>query len=365
MKKRLFILCLCLCLLLTALPGSAYADNKLAFVSINDTLPPELINCFTYYGGTIYVPAWLFAVHGFGIFFSYAPDTSIASLYGGNSILNFDLSSGSTYDESGNQYTLSGIMWGGSVYVPLSYVSSYFGTFSYSTINTQYGTVLRLKDSRVVLSDSEFIKPAMNLLKQYYNAYNKDSDKGDQEKTPTPDSGNDREGVELILSFAGLPGHAELELIESYGLKSCFFLTADQLLQDPDRVRRLAVSGHRIGIMWQGDAQLYAETAELLFEISRVTTVMISSAEADGEACAEFAQELSLAYFRPDVEALYGPEEDISPYTITSVIELDDGIGGIRVLLNCCEGMEETLQIVLNYLTANKFDISSPSEILM
>ena len=363
--KKVLVLLLSLCLLLTALPGSAYADNKLAFVSINDTLPPELINCFTYYGGTIYVPAWIFASYGFGVYYSYAPDTSIATLYTGSAALNFDLSSGTTYDEGGNQYTLSGIMWGGSVYVPLSYISSYFGTFTYSTINTQYGTVLRLKDGRVVLTDSEFIKPAMNLLRQHYNAYNKDSDKDDQEETPTTDGGNDREGVELILSFAGLPGDAELELIESYGLKSCFFLTADQLLQDPDRVRRLAVNGHRIGIMWQGDAQLYSETADLLFEISRVTTVMLASAEADAEACSAFAQDLSLAYFRPDVEALYGPEEEISPYTITSVLEIAYGGDGIRVLLNCCEGMEDMLYIVLNYLTANKFDISSPSEILM
>lgn len=363
MKRRIFIVCLCLCLLLT-MSGPAFADNKMGFISINDTLPPELINGFTYYSGTIYVPAWIFASYGFGIYYSYAPDTSVASLYCGDATLNFDLSSGGCYDENGNKYALSGIMWGGSVYVPLSYISSYFGTFSYSTINTAYGTVLRIKDGRVVLSDSEFLKPAMNLLKQYYNAYNKEEDTGEQETPPEPDVGNDREGVDVLLSFAGLPGDEELALIEQYGIKSCFFVTGEQLQHDPDRARRLAGSGHRMGIMWQGDEESYRETAQLLFEIARVNTVMVSSAAEDFQLCDAFSDENSLVYVLPDIEALYGPEDDTSPYTITSVIEISDGEGGIRVLLNCCGGMSETLYTVFNYLSINKFDIFSPSEIL-
>lgn len=364
MKKRLFILALCLCLLLAAMPTTAFADSKLAFISINDTLPPELINCFTYYGGIIYVPAWIFASYGFGIYFSYVADTSTASLYNGSGTLSFDLSTGNTYDESGNQYTLSGIMWGGSVYVPLSYVSSYFGGFSYSTISTAYGTVLRIKDSRVVLSDAEFLKPAMDLLKQYYNAYNKDADNGGAEESPEPDSGSDRQGVDVLLSFTGLPGEEELALMEQYGIKSCFFLTAEQVRQDTDRVRRLAGQGHRLGIMWQGDEESFRETAALIFEASRVATVMLSSGEADAGLCAGFAAENSLVYFQPDIEALYGPEDDTSPYTITSSIELTSGDEAIAVLLNCGEDMAETLNIVFNYLTINKFDIFSPSEIL-
>lgn len=364
MKKRIFCLCLCFCMLISALPFSALADNKVAFISINDTLPPELINCYTYYGGTIYAPAWIFASYGFGIYFSYNAETSTATLYNGSGQLSFDLSSGTTTDGGGNQYTLAGIMWGGNVYVPLSYVSSYFGAFSYSTISTAYGTILRLKDSRVVLSDSEFVKPAANLLKQYYNQYNKNNQEDDSTAAPTPNGNTVTRRVDILLSFSGLPGEGALELLERYGIKSCFFLSCEDVLSDPDLVRRLACEGHRIGVMWQGDDSLALETAEFIYEVARVRASLISSPAADKEQCSLFAQENGFIYFSPLTEALYAREDEKNPYMVTSAIELSKDSGGVSILLGCQDWMTNTLEIVLNYLNINKFDIFSPSEIL-
>lgn len=364
MKKRIFCLCLCMCLLISAFPMTAGADNKVAFISINDTLPPELINCYTYYGGTIYAPAWIFASYGFGIYFSYNAETSTATLYNGSGQLIFDLSSGTTTDGGGNQYTLAGIMWGGNVYVPLSYIASYFGTFNYSTISTAYGTILRLKDSRVVLSDSEFVKPAANLLRQYYNQYNKNNQDNGSTTVPTPNGNTASKRVDILLSFSGFPGEGALELLERYGIKSCFFLTSEDVLSDPDFVRRLACEGHRIGVMWQGDDSLALETAEFIYEVARVPATLISSSAADKEQCSRFSDENAFIYFAPSIEALYTQEDEKNPYIVTSAVELSKDSGGISLLLGCQAWMETTLEIVLNYLNINKFDIFSPTEIL-
>lgn len=365
MKKRLFILALCLCLLLASLPAAAHADNRLAFVSINDTLPPELVNCFTYYGGAIYVPAWIFASYGFGIYFSYTAETGTATLYNSSGQLSFDLTTGSTYDDMGNQYTLAGIFWGGSVYVPISYVASYFGTFSFNTIGTDYGTVLRIKDGRVVLTDSEFVKAAMTLLKQYYNAYNTDSGKDDVQQPEDTDNGSQHEGSDVIMAFAGLPGEAALEAMEQYDITGCFFLSYEEVLSDPDLVRRLAGSGHSLGVMWDGtDKESFSRTAELIFEAARVKTVLAAAPEEFAESCAEMAGELSLVFYEQDVDATYPAEEGKSPYLITSAIEVFSGDEALSLLINCREGMEETLAIVFNYLRVNKFDLFTPSEII-
>lgn len=367
MKKRIFAIALCLCLLAASLPVDAMADNPVSFISINDTLPPELINCYTYYGGAIYVPAWIFAAYGFGIYFSYSAETNTAALYSGNAQLNFNMSTGRTYDNNGNEYTLSGIMLGGTVYVPLSYASSFFGSFSYSTMSTQYGTVLRIKDSRVVLSDPDFLAPAMSLLKQYYNYYNQSPDDGGSEGD-TGSGGEETDllgGTDILVAFTGLPSDEGLDILDNYGIKACFFLTAEQVKSDPDRVRRLAGEGHRLGVLWDGDGmESFERTAALIFEAARVSTVLVASSKALAESCDAMAGENSLVHFAQSIEALYGPEENITPYMVTSSIEVSYGIPGLALLLNVAPGMENTLSIVLNYLYGNQFDVFYPSEIL-
>lgn len=364
MKKRIFVLALCLCLLLTALPLTASAGSNLSFVAINDTLPPELINGFTYYGGAVYVPAWIFAAYGLGIYYSYTADNNTATLYSGGSKLVFDLANSVTFDGNGNHYSLCGIMWGGSVYVPLSYVVSYFGTFSYSTISTEYGSVLRLKNSGAVHSDGDFMKLALPILRQYDEQYN--TDKGDEgdNNSGQNDGGYQHEGSDVLLAFYGLPSEESIVLLEQSGIRGCFFLSAEQVETDPGRVRELACRGHGLGVFWDGSEGGFEQTADLIFQASRTNTILVSSSEENEEGCAALAGELSLVHFAADIRALYGPEEGRSPYNITAAIEVSDPSADVAVLINCQEGMEETVRILINYLTANKFDIFTPSEIL-
>lgn len=360
MKKRIFILALCLCLLVSTAPMSASASSGVNFIAINDTLPPELVNSHITYGGVVYVPYWIFTNAGFGIYYSFLADNNTAHLYSDTSQLFFEISSGLTYDGSGNYYSLPGIMWGGTVYVPLSYICSFFGSFSYSFISGTYGTVLRLTDDRVVLSDTEFARAASSLMKQYYDSYT-DNSTGINDIPGRNDNDDDHEGTDVLLSFLGLPGDELLGVLKRYDVEACFFVTAGLVRSDPDRVRRVVGEGHSLGVLCTADALAeYQETAALIFEASRVRTILVTALDDYAIECSQTAAENSLAFCRIGMNAVHSPEDDFSPYAVTSVLDASDE--GTSLFLSAAEGMEETAAIILNYLTDNKFDILPPSE---
>ena len=113
-----------------ALSGAALANEKLSFISVNDTLPPELINVTTVHAGVTYVPYWLFTNYGLGVYYAYFSNSDTAYLYNADRQLYFNLSEGKTYDEGGYHYTAPALVRNGTVYLPLGFMSSYFGGFS-------------------------------------------------------------------------------------------------------------------------------------------------------------------------------------------------------------------------------------------
>ncbi len=360
MKKRIFILFLCALVLLSPLCLSS-AATSVNYISINDSLPPELVNTFTYYAGTVYVPCSIFSTYGLGVSYSYIADLNTAYLYSGSQQLFFEIDSGQTYDGNDNLYSLSGIIRNGVVYVPISYISVFFGSFSYSTISTQYGTVLRIKDGRAVLSDTDFIQAATPQLKQYYNAHQV-VPTPTPTPSPTPEPEIDHEGTELMLSFVGLPGENYFETLDFYNFKACFFLSAEDVLASPDTVRRIVGEGHRVGVLCGENALAdYEETASLIFEAARVRSILVSAPAEYAETCIAMAQEQSLAYCRRGMDAVYLPEDNISPYVVTS--ELNNSEQGSSLFLSCGEGMEDFARIVIMYLRQNKYSVFPPLEI--
>ncbi len=360
MKKRIFILFLCALVLLTPLCMSSAATN-VNYISINDALPPELVNTFVYYAGTVYVPCYIFSSYGLGVSYSYIPDLNTAYLYSGSQQLFFEIDSGQTYDGSDNLYSLPGIIRNGIVYVPVSYISVFFGTFSYSTISTQYGTVLRLKDGRAVLSDADFVQAATPQLKQYYNAHQV-VPTPTPTPTPTPEPEPDHEGTELMLSFVGMPGEKYFETLDFYRLKACFFLSAEDVLTSPDTVRRIVCEGHSIGVLCGENAKYdYDETSALIYEAARVHSIMVSSPADYAESCSAMAEENGLVYCRQGMNAVYIPDDNISPYVVTS--ELNNSEDGTSLFLSCGEGMEDFARVVIMYLSQNKYAVLHPTEL--
>ncbi len=360
MKKRIIIIILCLLMLVSVLPVSAGADVSINFVSINDTLPPELINSFFSYSGVVYVPCWLFNSYDFGVRYTFIDANSTIHLYYGTTQLFFETATGNTYDGSDNYYSLPGLMRNGVAYVPLSYVSAFFGTFSYTVSSTPYGRLLRITDGRVVLSDNDFIQAASSLMRQYYNNYQPAS----PDPSPVlPDGEDKHEDDVLLLSFVGLPGDEYFELLRSRGMRACFFLTAEDVRSSPDTLRRITYEGHSIGIACGETPEADIRRAsELIFEASHSLANMVSASAEHAGTAAAAAEKLGYAFCERGTDAVYAPEDAVSPYAVTS--ELDRTEDSTSLFLSCAEGMEDMARIVLDYVERSGFEVRPPNEIL-
>ena len=289
MKKRLFCIALAAALAFLLLSGApAAADEKLNFISINDMLPPELINSAVTFGGLTYVPYYAFSNDGLGISYTYFSAGSNAYLYTRDRQIFFELTSGETYDGNGEKYSGAAILRSGVVYLPLGLVCRFFDHISYSYIaGNEYGSILRITTDDAVLGDTEFLQAARTLMRSYYADYNNrpvDTDPpagvaGTPEPVPSqnvpapavpsptvPAAEETHEGERLTLSFSGTPTAETLDALDRYGIKTCFFLSGEEILADPDALRRALGAGHTVGIRCGASPEDFAAGAALLFE---------------------------------------------------------------------------------------------------
>ena len=352
MKKRMIALLLCAALVL-ALSGAALADEKLSFISVNDTLPPELINAAMVSGGVTYVPYWLFTNYGLGVYYAYFSSSNEAYFYNADRQLYFSLSDGKTYDGDGYQYTAKAIVKNGTVYLPLGFMSSYFGGFSYSNIGgNEYGSILRINTGSATLTNDEFLRAAKNAMRTYYNTYNKSQ----QETPPSPEpmESPSHEGETVRLGLRGLPGSTTLERLRSLRMKACFFLTAEEICANADLVRRIACEGHGLGIVCtEGTATEFQTGGALLWETARVRSILCLT--PDGEAPAKGAAAFAWDYGTMDAQV-----RSSALYAVTAA--LDSGSGGAALLFPCGEEGENALAALLFFLGESGFSVAAPRE---
>ena len=356
MKKRILALALSALILVSLLPVSAgTAANQLSFIALNDTLPPDLINVTAYYGGTVYLPYWFFTNYGFGISYSYFSSSSTAYLFNASNQIFFELTSGRTYNSSDVEFNAPAIMWGGTVYLPLSFMCSAFGGFIYRNIGqNEYGSILRISTGSEVLGDEDFFRAAQGAMKRYYQAYNASEDPAPAPAhTPEPPEPTEepqpREGDALRLGLEGMPTPEVLDLLKREGITACFFLGAEELRSDPDMARRISCTGHVLGASCpDGSAEQLEETAELLWETARVRTVLYTMPE-------DAAAPDGLVVFPTTGTALTAEELRERVYSVTT--ELGMGSGDQTLLFPSGDGDTAALRMLLYYLDEQGFTV--------
>lgn len=284
MKKRICLIALCVLLLAALIPGKAVkADDGLSFVSFNDYLPPELINVMVTYGGVIYMPYWFYTNYGLGLYYTYFASGGTACLYNSKRQIFFELSTGKTYDAEDNTYAAPAILWGGTVYLPLSFVKNHFGGFTYRTIGSnEYGSIFRVTTGAEVLSDEEFFRAAAGAMQRYYQSMHTTVPASPEPvlPTPTPTPKPVRTGDTIRLGLDGLPTASALDLLRRQEIQVCFFLRTDEIRDNPDLIRRIACEGHVLAVCSpEGDASACADAAALLWETARVRTIMAAMPE--------------------------------------------------------------------------------------
>ena len=364
MKKRILPALLALCLLLVCLlPGGAAAADDVCFISVNDTLLELSSSAYTA-GGVTYVPYTAF--NYFQINSTYFYSSSTAMLYTTECQLFLDISQGYSFDAAGTRYEAQALFHNGQVYVPVGFVCSFFG-LNWSYISGKgYGDLCRIKDAGVQLTDSKFFAAATTLMQRRYNAYkNALSPQPEPSVTPEPaDPIESHSDTAVTLSFEGLPDEAVLSALQAWSVKACFFLSAEQIRQAPDTVRRIVSAGHSVGILCAAadPAGSYEEASSLLFEAARVRTVLVGAAAAsDAAAVRAAAEHAGLVFWSYNVDGVLGGEG--LSYTGALLSRLDAARSRADIRLLCNARLGQLLGTVLQHLKDYEFTIHVPNEI--
>lgn len=192
MKKRI-LAALCLAALcVAALPALAAEDNQVEVYQlvINDhffewdgpltdaTMPIGV-------GNVVYVPYTVFDKDVAGVDFkiSYGQKQEAGehtlTLYSLNGMLVFDLLRGTATDGQGNRLSMRARLHNGKPYIPANAVCNYFNSLAGPSVTlvqyvynpTDYGVIIRLRNSEAVLSDFAFRQSALGAMKTRYNNY--------------------------------------------------------------------------------------------------------------------------------------------------------------------------------------------------
>ena len=167
-------------------------------------------------------------------------------------------------------------------------------------------------------------------------------------------------GSIVYLSFVGLPSSALLDSLVEYGVRAAFFLTADEIRQSPDTVRRIVGEGHSVGALCSADPS--AEISSLLLDAARVKTVLIASAAPEyDESCIHVADVYGLVFWDYDTDCIQNGTGLTYASLITAYLEYRPARLDARIL--CCDATDACLPSVLSYINDNGFTARAPSEV--
>ena len=252
MKKTLTALVCTLALVLTLLPAPAKASG-LFFLGLNDTLAPQSAQTTPISsGGWVYIPVTALnsRVTGvnFGVYYGFTENNEVIlyNLSGKN--MTFNMTTGAATAEGADPPVPSKvIVRGGNYYVPAYAVCQYFGLiYSYNT--TEYGPLLRIKDSKAILGDPLFINSTASMMRSRYNAYQASLTPAEPEK-PAPKFSlyvgvRGAAGTDMTALFNGLANVRASALV---------FFPAESVADCADQIRQAAGRGHRVGLIPSGD----------------------------------------------------------------------------------------------------------------
>ena len=241
-------------------------------ISLNDALPvfspsvtPLEVN------GVIYVPYTIFDKNvtevDLGVYASESRTGTqyTVTLYNLRGLLKFDLNANTCTGRDGENQDMRAIIRSGRVYVPASAVCSYFG-LGYSLTPTEYGTLVRITNGSEYLKGEKFLASAANLMRIRYEEYLQSLNPASPTPAPTPapvptptparpadgePPEESKREVRVYLAFLcgdgeGLDGI--LNTLERSQTQALFLFPPEALAQNAASIRRMAGSGHLVGL---------------------------------------------------------------------------------------------------------------------
>lgn len=261
MKKKLIALFLTAVILFTYFPRTN-AAGSIWFIAVNDSVPKTMTDETEPYldGETIYIPYTAFRAKPFGIFISYNEDKKESlTLFNRVKRLHIDLLEEKCTDKDGNVTALNVVFKNGVVYLP-AYCLSYFGVEVTLLMNIDGYLVLRFTNGDQAYDDDVLLARAERLIK--YNAERYDngtfqpgtdiSDVEDPDIDLPFNPGDEPEGYAYVAFRGEAVSELSLKLLEAEKLRAAFFLTLEQIKDQPDLVRMMYAAGNTIGLTING-----------------------------------------------------------------------------------------------------------------
>ena len=351
-RKRLLALALCALLTLGIAAPAFGSSGTVYLMAVNErVLDVTAENMPTVMGGVLYVPYTMLSIRDTGI------NLGVSALYSttrrkvlvsnGQFGIEFDLQSNTAKDLQGNPVPARAMVRNSMTFIPIDYLCSYFGTISCSRVNSDYGVVIRVTNSAVVLRDPEFVDAADNLLADSLRGYYAPGTTTPMSTVP-PTAPPVQAEVLLALRW-GEQGEELARLLEDRDARALFLFPAEELREQDDGLRRLIAAGHTVGLALTGEdgatcaAQL-AEGRRLLGSIARYYALVVSADALDGEGREALRQE-GCAVWSPDFR---GEDyrsgallvEALAPQAANGV-ELECGAGSAAFLRTLLAAMDE------------------------
>ncbi len=348
MKTKLTAAMLAILLLVATVlpPNTASADaTGICFVAINDNFL-ELSTMPSFVGGSVYLPASVFK--NFGITYNYFESDNTALLYNTSKQVFFNLNTGESYDSYDTYFPASATVSGGQVCFPAYWTCSYFG-LSFSYIQGKgYGDVARVKNGTEILADDMFLSAASYFMRDKYSEY-LNSINGAQDPAVPENDINDAQRV--YLAVLGLPDEKQLNTLQKAGGHGCFFLTEDEILSNPDLVRRISGSGHNIGLYCEAVSSSECDTAvSALFSVAQIRPVAISFSTEPGDKIVKYAEGLGIPVFKEGF-TFVSDSRDIS------ALISGDISSGVVLAVELDSAQAYPMNGIVQYLTAMRYEI--------
>ena len=376
MKKRILAVFIALCLSVALMPAVTNAAITPYFVAVNDTLLPFHEDTMPFVsGGNVFVPDNVFE-HIDDIWAIGSAGLEYIRLYRGKTYVDFFTDSRLTLDHDGNTLRWpSARLVGEKFYLPLRQVCEYFGLTSQvievarDIIADQQMYVVRIVSTSQI-NGVTFVGLNRSAIRAAYNQYYEPASPPVSPPTDVPPEPPEEpppsySDVTIHLSFYDISAGSADEILDlldiqmEQGFHSCFFVSGGDVAEDPGLIRRIAGSGHMIGIWLEtGSYSEYAETSALLFEAAKVKTVIVSAQEASPSAI-EMAGANGLVLWESDLSLAAYDASEVPLITDALPVESGDR----RNLWFSCSGeAASVLPGVYAFLRTNEYTVSRITE---
>lgn len=330
--RRLLVAAVCLTLLI-ALVFPASGSSSVYLMSVNDKVFPMTVNNMPrVVSNTLYIPYTMLSPQvseiNLGVHAQYSSSRGTLIVTNDLKTVTFDTRRNTAWDLSDKTLSVRALVRNSMVYIPIDWLCRYFPELSYSLTRTSYGTLVRLTNDAVVLSDEEFIDAADNLLRENLQRYQNSLSSPSPSPTPSPEPSPsptpsltpspsptpspvptptpspaptpsptpsptpepepepepEPDPVVCLALVWGEQAEAAADLLAGYGQEALFLFPLEALVQQDDLVRRLIGQGHQVGLLLTGsDPDVCLEQAAqgrtLMADIARSAVFFVSAPE--------------------------------------------------------------------------------------